>query len=99
MANTLNEELEGRFVVLLAETMAPAYRDIRSRIYKVEGGFGAASYTAGTGLFGYSPCDGEKWRADGYSVERFATDEEIAAVNTTVSSNELKEGSDDATRH
>jgi hypothetical protein len=93
MANTLNEQLEGRFVVLKAEGMAPAYRDINSRIYKVEGGFGASSFTAGTGLFGYSPCDGEKWRADGSDVERFATDEEIAAVL------ELKEKTDDAARH
>jgi hypothetical protein len=78
MANSLSEELTGRYVVLKEEALAVAYRAIEYRVFKVEGGFGAAPYTRGTAVIGFSPFDGEKWRTDGHDIERFATDEEIA---------------------
>lgn len=80
MANALNENLEGRYVVLVEKALAPAYRDIQNRIYKVEGGFGAMSFTAGTAIFGQTPVDGEKFRIEGSEIERFATDEEVFNV-------------------
>jgi hypothetical protein len=77
MANSLNENLDGRYVVLREEDMHEDYRDIKHRVFKVTGGFGASAGTLGSALFGESPHDGEKWRTNSFSVERFATDEEI----------------------
>jgi hypothetical protein len=78
MANSLNENLDGRFVILKEESLAEDYRAIEYRVFKVTGGFGASAGTLGSALFGESPFDGEKWRADSFDVERFATDAEIA---------------------
>jgi len=83
MANSLGEDLTDRYVILSEENMAEEYRAIEYRVFKVTGGFGASSFTSGRALMGVSPIDGEKWRADGYDVERFATDEEIALVEKT----------------
>lgn len=80
MSNSLNDNLEGRYVILSEDSMAPEFRAIEHRVFKVSGGFGASSFTAGSALLGMSPNDGEKWRADGHDVERYATDEEIALV-------------------
>lgn len=82
MANALNEDLTNRYVILKAETMAPAYRDIPNRVFLVMDGFGAVPFTRGSALLGVSPIDGEKWQTDGWDVERFATDEEIALVTS-----------------
>ena len=64
MANALGENLKGRYVVLRESAVAPRYHHIKWRVFKVTGGF-ASSFTAGSALFGESPYDGEKWRADG----------------------------------
>ncbi len=80
MAHALNEDLTGRYVVLNGRTFKPAYQDIKHRVFLVRDGFGASSFTSGTALFGTTPIDGEKFRAEGYDVERFATAEEIEAV-------------------
>ncbi len=95
MANALGENLEGRYVVLRESAVAPRYHNIKYRVFLVTGGFGASSFTAGSALFGESPFDGEKWRADGHDVDRYATDEEIALVTTELK----KEESDDPARH
>jgi hypothetical protein len=80
VANALNENLTGRYVILNGRTFKPDYQDIKHRVFLVEEGFGAVSYTSGTAIFGTTPVDGESFRAEGFDVERFATDEEIASV-------------------
>jgi hypothetical protein len=82
MANALNEDLTGRYVVLREDAMSENYRDLPNRIFKVEGGFGAVPFTIGQALMGTTPIDGEKFRVGGYDVERFATDAEIASVTS-----------------
>ena len=80
MANALNEDLEGRYVVLLEESMGDEWKDITYRVFLCEGGFGCRSFTSGRAIIGTTPFDGEKFRIDSYEIERFATDEEIALV-------------------
>ncbi len=80
MGNALNTELSDRYVVLREDAVSAAYKDIKYRVFLVSGGFGASSFTSGSALFGTTPIDGEKFRMEGYDVERFATDEEIALV-------------------
>lgn len=82
MGNALNEDLTDRYVVLSKKSMAPAYHDIKFRVARVSGGFGAAPYATGTALLVETPFDGEKFRTEGSFVERFATDEEIALVTS-----------------
>jgi hypothetical protein len=81
MANTLNENLTGRVVVLSAKRMKPEYQDLKYRLFKVSGGFGAQGYTMGRALFGTFLVDGEEARMDGYDVERLAAQEEIKQLN------------------
>jgi len=80
VANSLGKDLTDRYVVLREDVMSPGYRDIAQRVFKVEGGFGAVGFTRGTALIGTTPVDGEHFRMEGYDVERYATDEEIALV-------------------
>jgi hypothetical protein len=80
VSNSLRADLTGKVVVLKAENFKPAYQDVRSRLFRVDGGFGASSFTRGTALIGEFLADGEKTRMDGHDIERLATDEEIAAV-------------------
>lgn len=80
MANALNEDIEGRYVVLAEGAMAPQYRAIEHRVFFAKGGFGCVPYTRGTAVVGVTPIDGAKFRVEGYDIERFATDEEIALV-------------------
>ena len=49
-------------------------------MFVVSGGFGAKPYTSGGGCFGAFLFDGEQCRMEGYMVERFATEDEIAAA-------------------
>lgn len=77
MGNSLNEDLTNRHVVIERTRLAPEYRDIHSRIFFAEGGFGCLPFTSGTAVMGHSVIDGEKFRIGGYEVERFATDEEV----------------------
>ena len=81
MANTLNEDLTGRAVIIDAAEMKQEYADNPARrLFVVSGGFGAKPYTSGGGLFGAFLFDGEQCRIEGWMVERFATDEEIEAA-------------------
>lgn len=82
MANALDEDITDRYVVVAEESFAPAYRDIKYRVFHAETGFGCVPYTAGRAVIGTTPYDGEKFRIDGSEVERFATEEEIALVTS-----------------
>ena len=80
MANALQEDITGRYVVINGRTFTSAYQDIKYRVFLVSGGFGAVPFTSGTAVFGSTPIDGERFRVEGYDIERLATDEEIALV-------------------
>jgi len=78
MANALSIDLTDKVVVLDAQFMTAKYRDVKSRLFTVEGGYGAVPYTMGNALVGTFVCDGEKARMEGYMVERLATEEDLA---------------------
>ncbi|KKL78829.1 hypothetical protein LCGC14_2020940 [marine sediment metagenome] len=78
MGNSLNQDLEGKVVVLAKGSLRSEYHELKHRLFRVSGGFGAKSYTIGTALFGTFLADGDKGRMEGYDVERLATDEECA---------------------
>jgi hypothetical protein len=80
MSNALNEDITGRYVVLAEGAMATPYRAIEHRVFLAKDGFGCVPYTRGTAVMGVTPIDGSKFRMEGYEIERFATDEEIALV-------------------
>jgi hypothetical protein len=84
MANNLDMDLTDKVVVLDAQYLKPEYHSLRSRLFKVSGGFGALPFTAGRALMGEFLCDGERCRMEGFMVERLATDEDMAAVGWTV---------------
>ena len=74
MANSLNKNLTGTFVVL----KSPLYKGNEiERVFFCEGGFGVSSFTSGKAVYGHFVFDGEKCRIDGYNIERFAKDNEI----------------------
>lgn len=80
MANSLNTDLDGRTVVLLATHLRPEFRDLRNRLFNVSGGFGASPAARGTGLFGTFLADGAPGRMDGYDVDRIATEDDLCAL-------------------
>lgn len=79
MANTLNENLTGRVIVFKQEALRHPFV-AAEHPFRVDGGFGAQSYTSGNALMGEWLATGERDRMEGYMVERFATDEEISAA-------------------
>jgi hypothetical protein len=77
MANALNEDLTGKVVIFDQKYMSvPA----TEHPFEVTGGFGAKPFTGGRALMGTFLSDGEKARMEGYMVERYATEAEIAAA-------------------
>lgn len=80
MANNLKEDITGRYVVLKESSVSPRYRAIEERVFLAKDGFGCVPYTRGTAVMGVTPIDGAEFRMEGYDIERFATDEEIALV-------------------
>ena len=77
MSNSLNDDLTGRAVIFKQKYLSvPAVE----HPYLVKGGFGAEAGTIGTALSGHFLSDGEVARMEGYMVERYATDDEIAMV-------------------
>jgi hypothetical protein len=82
MANSLNMPLMDKVVVIDKEYMDEKYADIKQRIFKVTGGFGAQSFTSGSALIGVFLCDGSTGRVNSAFVERLATEEEIKSVAT-----------------
>lgn len=80
MANSLNQDLTGKWVVMLAKALKPEYSALHDRLYRCEGGFGCLSYTSGTFIGGTYMLDGHAGEdaARGFNIERLATDEEVA---------------------
>lgn len=78
MSNSLNEDITGRYVIVKEETFTPEYRDLKWRVFLARDGFGCKPYTAGSAVFGTCVHDGENFRIEGYHVERYATDDEVA---------------------
>lgn len=68
--------IEGRAVVLKAESFPNL--DVPARVFMPSGGFGCSAFTSGSAVFGTFTGDGEECRVERYSVERFATPEEVA---------------------
>jgi hypothetical protein len=68
MANSLNEDLRGKVVLIKADYLKPEITDRRFQVDE-DGGFGAVSFTNGTALFGKWLSDNERDRLDGYMVE------------------------------
>lgn len=78
MANALNEELEGRVVIIGAMHLKTSLDRPELRAFRVLDGFGANSFTSGSALIGEFLYDGDKCRLEGWMVERLATEDEIA---------------------
>lgn len=77
MANSLDQDLLGKVVVLSKDYLKPEWHDLKKRLFKVAGGFGASPHTIGGAIFGEFLFDGEKCRMEGYQVERLATEAEV----------------------
>ncbi len=75
MGNSLDENIEGRYVILKKKHYK-GEKDIE-RMFFCERGFGCNKHTMGKAVFGHFIIDGEKCRIEGFSIERFATKEEI----------------------
>lgn len=73
--NSLGIELENKHVILSNEYYKGS---IVERVFKCTGGFGCDPDTMGKAVFGLMLYDGEKFRAEGYQIERLATDQEIS---------------------
>jgi hypothetical protein len=80
MGNSLNQELEGKYVVLKRKYYKGD--DPIERVFLCEGGFGCSSYTIGTAISGTFVIDRDKMRVEGYEVERLATPKEVDIAKT-----------------
>lgn len=78
MANAMNTDITGRYVVIYKSSMIPEYQDLSWRVFHATGGFGCLPDTMGSAVFGRFVRDGEEARIEGLQVERFATDDEVA---------------------
>lgn len=81
MGNTLNMPLEGKVVVLKESALKPEYGDVKWRLFRVDGGFGATPGTLGNALIGQFVADGENARMEGFMVERLATENDMPACH------------------
>ena len=82
MANALDADLRNRVVIIGAQYLAERLAAPALRAFRVEDGFGSAPYTSGHAIMGEFLFDGERCRMEGWMVERFATDAEIADAET-----------------
>ena len=85
MGNALNEDIEGRFVLIRKDwfkaSLQDMAEDVRERVFLAQGGFGCKPYTMGNAVMGEFVVDGEETRVEGYNLEgRFATLEEVEAA-------------------
>src|SRR6476659_4418408 len=80
MSNKLNIDLTGNVVVLSKRSLSPRFHDLKTRLFHVDGGFGASPHTRGSKIGGYFLYDGERINWDGYSIDRLATQAEIDSV-------------------
>lgn len=78
MANYLDMDLVGKYVLIKAKYLKSEYRASYKRVFLVDGGFGAKPWTEGRALFGVFIFDNEQCRMEGYMVERLATEKEIS---------------------
>jgi len=79
MANSLDIDLIEKDVLISKEYMQEDFQDLSKRVFHVEGGFGASSFTGGTMLGGYFLFEGENGHDSlrGWMVDRLATEEEV----------------------
>lgn len=89
MANGMNQDITGKYIILRKSAMAPAYQDMTWRVFYALGGFGCLPDTMGNGVFGWYVRDKEEARVEGYDVERFATEEEIKMAQDAPSEAEV----------
>lgn len=74
------KDLEGTHVVLREGVLKPEYNDITWRTVKACGGFGCSPSALGSAVFVEFVRDGETARYNRGHVDRFATEEEVAAA-------------------
>lgn len=83
MGNNLDENIEGRYVLLQPRWFKAALvphvnAHPEEQVFKAIGGFGCSAHTMGNAVFGEFVVDGEKCRVEGYNLmARFATPEEV----------------------
>lgn len=79
MANNLNVDLHDRVVIIGAEHLKESLAEKPYlRAFRVTGGFGESSFTHGNAIMGEFLYNGDRCRLEGWMVERFATEDEIA---------------------
>lgn len=71
-----NCNLIGMYVVLNEDVLDPEWRDMKWRVVKVAGGFGASPKLGGRAIY-FGFCDGDSIVQGIGAVERYATGEEI----------------------
>ena len=76
MANSLDQELEGKYVILDKKVYSKTKDDIE-RIFLCKNGFGCSATTHGKAIFGEFVFDGECCRIGGFEVKRLAKEQEI----------------------
>jgi hypothetical protein len=67
MANSLNEDVTNKVVILSSEYYVGS---VDKRRFLCESGFGCVPFTMGGAIFGTFLSDGEKCRVEGYQIER-----------------------------
>jgi hypothetical protein len=72
--NNLRTDLKDKHIILSSKYYNG---DSIDRVFLCTGGFGCSDFTSGCGLFGLQESKGNRFRAEGDEVERFATEEEI----------------------
>tara|TARA_Y100000034_G_scaffold25708_1_gene30458 strand:+ start:3003 stop:3563 length:561 start_codon:yes stop_codon:yes gene_type:complete len=80
MANTLNQELTGKYVVLRKKIYEDIFPQEEDRVFFVTGGFGANKNAMGNALYGVLVSTGSEFRAEGYHVLKLATAPRINAA-------------------
>ena len=86
MGNNLNENIEGRYVLLQprwfkASLIPHVNEHPEERVVKALGGFGCGASTMGNAVFVEFVVDGEKCRVEGYDLmPRFPSEEEVVVA-------------------
>lgn len=78
MANALNMNINGKYVVLKEKVYKGNM--VSDRVFYCDGGFGADNITVGRAVFGHFAKDKTSDRVNGYDIERLATEQEIDAA-------------------
>jgi hypothetical protein len=98
MANKLNIDLEGKYVVLVNDNIIydgenTLVGSIPERVFFCRGGFGCSSITSGTLIGGILVCTGYDFAIRGYGnyIERLATEEEVKKAKELFEKNDKKE--------